>query len=315
MKIGSKIGIYWQFIRPFTLLPPLLGMISGALTGIGARAVVHGNGFFQEMGWADAMFIGIGALMASALNAASNVLNQLTDYENDRINKPERPLPAGTVTRTETIWFFLLLYALALGFAWLIAPNGTHECFIVVLLGAAFTYIYSGPPFRTKRWGLAANVTIAIPRGCLLKVAGWSCVAPVFSDHEPWYIGSVFMLFLIGAATTKDYSDMEGDKAAGCITLPIKYGVRKSAWMISPFFVLPWVLLPIGVATGFLSGQAHLLVALGVVLVAYGAYVCYLLLKDPDSLVEGGENHPSWTHMYRMMMVAQIGFAVAYMFV
>jgi len=24
------------------------------------------------------------------------------------------------------------------------------------------------------------------------------------------------------------------------------------------------------------------------------------------------ENHPSWTHMYLMMMVAQIGFALAY---
>ena len=26
------------------------------------------------------------------------------------------------------------------------------------------------------------------------------------------------------------------------------------------------------------------------------------------------ENHPSWTHMYQMMMLAQIGFALAYVF-
>ena len=31
----------------------------------------------------------------------------------------------------------------------------------------------------------------------------------------------------------------------------------------------------------------------------------------PAALAEV-ENHPSWTHMYLMMMVAQVGFAVAY---
>ena len=38
-----------------------------------------------------------------------------------------------------------------------------------------------------------------------------------------------------------------------------------------------------------------------------------LLLKDPDALATV-ENHPSWTHMYAMMMAAQVGFALAYLF-
>jgi hypothetical protein len=37
----------------------------------------------------------------------------------------------------------------------------------------------------------------------------------------------------------------------------------------------------------------------------------YLLLRDPASLTET-ENHPSWRHMYLMMMFAQVGFALAY---
>ena len=102
-----------------------------------------------------------------------------------------------------------------------------------------------------RRLGVWANVTIAVPRGLLLKVAGWSMVASVF-HLEPWYIGSIFMLFLLGASTTKDFSDMEGDAAAGCRTLPIRFGVERAAQMISPFFVVPWLLMPLGEI-----GRAH----------------------------------------------------------
>ena len=44
----------------------------------------------------------------------------------------------------------------------------------------------------------------------------------------------------------------------------------------------------------------------------WGSYTVYLLLRDPDELTRT-ENHPSWRHMYLMMMAAQIGFAVAYL--
>ena len=86
------------------------------------------------------------------------------------------------------------------------------------------------------------NVTIAIPRGVLLKVAGWSSVKTIVG-LEPWYIGAIFGLFLLGATTTKDFADMEGDRRGGCRTLPIQYGVRRAAWMISPSFVVPFVMI------------------------------------------------------------------------
>jgi hypothetical protein len=52
---------------------------------------------------------------------------------------------------------------------------------------------------------------------------------------------------------------------------------------------------------------------LGPTLIVYGIYTVYLLVKNPEDLART-ENHPSWTHMYLMMMVAQIGFALAYVF-
>ena len=63
---------------------------------------------------------------------------------------------------------------------------------------------------------------------------------------------------------------------------------------------------------GVLTGDFWLLQTLGIIMTAYGVYVCYLMLRRPEELAVE-ENHVSWAHMYRMMFVAQIGFALAYL--
>ena len=200
--------------------------------------------------------------------------------------------------------------SIALVLAWLVRPAGGTNASGSSLVATVGTFVYSVPPFRTKRLGIWANLTIAIPRGVLLKVAGWSSVKTVVGV-EPWYIGAIFGLFLLGASTTKDFADMEGDARGGCRTLPIIYGVRRAAWMISPSFVVPFLMIAVGAWTGILTGNFLLLQMLAAVMTVYGLYVCYLMLRRPEDLAVE-ENHVSWAHMYRMMFVAQIGFALAY---
>ena len=307
---------YVDLARPFTLVAPALGFLSGAATAVGAypREPLSTSLWYAPI---------VGSVMAAVLNAGNNALNQIYDLDIDRINKPKRPLPSGRVTIRQAWTFAVLTYVLALVLAWLVVPqrlalsearraesNG-HECFWLVAIAVVCTLIYSVPPFRTKRLGIWANVTIAIPRGVLLKVAGWSSVKTIFGV-EPWYIGAIFGLFLLGATTTKDFADMEGDRLGGCRTLPIQYGVTRAAWMISPSFVVPFLMIPVGAWIHVLTGNFWLLQILGVGMTAYGVYVCYLMLRRPEELAVE-ENHVSWAHMYRMMFVAQIGFALAYL--
>jgi chlorophyll/bacteriochlorophyll a synthase len=295
---------YFELGRPFTLVAPALGFFSGALTAVGAA---------PRESWSLALIVPpiLGSVMAATLNAGNNALNQIYDLEIDRVNKPKRPLPSGRLTIDQAWIFTAITYAAALVLAWLVAPAGRHECFWLVTIAVICTFIYSVPPLRTKRLGIWANITIAIPRGTLLKVAGWSSVKTILGV-EPWYIGAIFGLFLLGATTTKDFADMEGDRRGGCRTLPIQYGVRRAAWMISPSFVVPFTLIPIGSWLGILTGNFWWLQALGLVMTLYGVYVCYLMLRRPEELAVE-ENQVSWSHMYRMMFVAQIGFAVAYL--
>jgi 4-hydroxybenzoate polyprenyltransferase len=302
---GSRGSLWFEFSRPFTLVAPALGFISGSVTAAGAA---------PREPWSAALVVYplIGMTMAAVLNAASNALNQIYDLEIDRVNKPKRPLPSGRLSLRSAWIFTLTTYAIALVLAWLVEPGGRHECFWIVIVATIITVLYSAPPFRTKRLGIWANVTIAIPRGVLLKVAGWSAVKTV-GAVEPWFIGGIFGLFLLGASTTKDFADMEGDAKGGCRTLPIIYGVRRAAWMISPSFVVPFLMIAVGAATGILTGNRALLLVLSACMTTYGIYVCYLMLRRPEDLAVE-ENHVSWAHMYRMMFVAQIGFALAYLF-
>jgi 4-hydroxybenzoate polyprenyltransferase len=326
----KKLDLYVQLSRPFTLLPPLLGIISGAICAFGS---VHNPDPARQLTLSVVLTVVLGSLCASFMNAASNAINQVYDLEIDRVNKPGRPLVTGALSLAQAWGFTWVFYALALVPTWLVvvfphvsllgkllAPLSFHQCFFIYLAGMVFTFVYSDPKWgRTKALGMWANWTIAVPRGMLLKVAGWSMVAPIWYT-EPWYIGLIFMLYLVGAASTKDFADIEGDRAGGCRTLPILYGVKKSAWIISPFFVFPWLLLPLGAYLpdprspehAILTGNPVFLASLGALLTAWGCYTVYLLVRDPSSLT-ATENHPSWRHMYLMMMAAQVGFAVAYL--
>lgn len=325
----SAVKKYWSFTRPFTLVPPLLGIISGAVCAFGS---VHNPDPQRQVTLSLLLTVAVGSLCASFLNAASNVINQIYDLEIDRLNKPSRPLVTGAISIGAAWAFCWVLYVLAILPTWavvpyphetlaqkLAAPFLTRQAFIIYIVGMIATFVYSAPVLgRTKRLGIWANVTIAVPRGVLLKVAGWSFVASA-AAFEAWYIGGVIGLFLLGSASTKDFSDMPGDAAGGCRTLPIIYGVRKACWMIAPSFVLPWLFIPLGVilpdpqdpSHSILTGNPVLLVALGLGLAAWGCYTVYLILRDPDAMA-ATENHPSWTHMYLMMMAAQVGFGLAY---
>jgi 4-hydroxybenzoate polyprenyltransferase len=329
-SLAVRLRTWAGFTRPFTLLPPTFGVLSGAVTAYGSAWNPDPD---RAVSWAVVWTVLLGTACAALLNAASNIINQIYDLDIDRVNKPQRPLVTGAIGMAPAWRFAIVVYALALLPTWLVvvwpasslvgkavAPLVRHECFFIYLIGLIATFVYSAPGLgRTKAHAFLANLTIAVPRGMLLKVAGWSMVASIV-HVEPWFIGFVFFLFLVGASSTKDFSDMQGDLAGGCITLPIRFGVERAARMMAPFFVIPWLLLPLGAwltdpfAPGhtILTGNRWVLSGLGVTLAAWGGYVVYLILRDPKALART-ENHPSWTHMYLMMMSAQLGFAAAYL--
>jgi 4-hydroxybenzoate polyprenyltransferase len=301
--LAPRLAAAWELVRPFTLVAPALGMLSGALTAYGARPrSVHARDSLEA--WA--CDVAVGAIAAGVLNGASNILNQVCDLPIDRINKPSRVLPGGRLSVRAALVLSAALYAASLA----AAATINVSVFAMFALAALATVAYSAPPLRTKRFGWWANVTIAVPRGLLLKVAGWSVTKSVLAP-EAWLIGAVFGLFLLGATTSKDFADVEGDRANGCRTLPVLYGRDRATRLIHPFFTVPFLLLAAGAAAGIFTGNRIVLVVLGLVCAAWGHVVVRMLQRDPEAQVT--ENHPSWRHMYYLMFTLQVGFVVAYL--
>ncbi|HYE78180.1 MAG TPA: UbiA family prenyltransferase [bacterium] len=291
---------YVDLARPFTLLAPFVGLLCGGLIAIGwTRAAGEG---LPADAWLKVLLL---AAAGGLMNAGSNAINQIYDLEIDRINKPSRPLPSGRLPLA-TAWLFTLVFYLQ---AWIVAAWIGVGPLIIVLIATFLSVFYSAPPLRFKNNGVVANVAMAVPRGLLLPVAGWLAVRPGDPFNEvPWAVGFVLFLFVVGAATTKDYADMEGDAAHGARTLPVLYGVRRSAQMIAPFFVLPYLaIIPLALS-GILPRQTLPLALLGV----WGAYVVWLILRDPEAMGTV-ENHPSWKHMYLLLMVSYVGFAAIFL--
>ncbi len=299
----TKLLALVALARPFTLLAPTMGMIAYGLAAAGAD-----GGFRIDAN--DARNIAMGALCAALLNVASNAVNQIFDVEIDRVNKPDRPLPAGALTHAEAWIVVAAGYAGSVALAWTIHPTLAA----IVAFTAFLTYAYSGPPLRTKRHWAWANLTIATPRGFLLPFAGWLAVALPRGDAVPrdaWILAAASGLFVLGAATTKDYADMEGDRAGGCVTLPLRFGVERSVNVVAPFLVVPWIGVMCATAFGALSGNHFVLFWGSFVLATVGLRAVRLLVRDPEALT-GKSTHPSWVLMYLMMVLSQIVAALAY---
>lgn len=304
-KMREKIDIYIQLIRPFTMIPPGIGVISGGLLALGFYGRLSFNSPLQT--WTEFNFtpLIVGALLYSVLNGASNAYNQVTDLEVDRINRPKRPIPSGKLTGKEALRFAYLGYAIGLIVAFFISI----PFFIITALCLMITTLYSTPPVQLKKRFLISNMTIAFCQSWLFVLAGW--VVYSFSNPlEPtlWFIGMILFIFLIGACGTKDFTEVEGDKRYGMKTLPVLYGNERAAKITGPFFVLPFLLIPVGVFLGLLPQTALFLT----LLVGYGIYL-NINLKNLSKPRKNGENSPSWLHYYLMLMTLQLSFSSLYL--
>ncbi len=271
-----KIPVWLELLRPFTLIYPFIAVFSGGvMSGI--------------ITWR----LFLASITASLINGASNVINQYCDIDVDRINKPYRPLPSGRVSKNFAVLYGIFLYMIGLIFAWVAG----FWFFLLSLIASVLTISYSVPPVRIKARGFLGNLVLSITRGLIPVIAGWS-VGKDLVYPQPWAVGIILSLFVFGANTSKDFSDIKGDKAYGIKTIPVIYGNLKAVEIMRPFLVFPFFLVPLFVWFGFLNVLTLPLIFLSV----WGFFISRNLLKNPEKL-SLERNHPSWIHMYLIMMI------------
>jgi len=156
--------------------------------------------------------------------SAGNTINDYFDYEIDRINRPERVLPRGAMSRRTALMYSVLLFAVGLALA-------------------AFINL---PAFLLALWAYSTMVAYAwklkpMPFVGNLAVASLTGVTPLYGALAVGRIGLAGTLalcaFLVNVAreVIKDIEDMEGDMATGARTLPILIGKKKAAYVGAGF--------------------------------------------------------------------------------
>ena len=291
---SDHIRGYIDLLRPFTLLAPIIVSMS-----IIVASLVYNFRFFGLVIPTDWWItVGNASLTIMLVNAASNALNQATDFEGDMISKPYRPIPQKIIKPEEAQSLAYIFYLFALLRA--VTINAWFGTFIFLIM--IFTVTYSLPP-RTKKFLFLNQIWIAIPRGMFGILASWSVFGDPFQTL-PLIMGIIATLFLIGGMSTKDITDSKADKLTGIHTLVNTYGVKMTAFISLPFMFFPFIIIPLminikTIAVYYWPLTFFMFVSL---------IIFYLMIKG-DTESSTLENIHAWSIMYVEYIFFALGFA------
>lgn len=224
-------------------------MIGGpnAIAGWGLLVLlVFSGGFWRGFLYVDlALFLPV--LLAAVLTGNGiYALNAYYDSFADKINKPKRPIPSGRISPEHAKRYSWTL--MALGMVTAVAISVYFDRYIMASLWSLFTLLglaYSTPPLKLKSRHIFGNLTFGLFAGLSFLIGN------VYSGQSFTldFLQQIFWttIMVAGIITMKDFYDVEGDKAEGDVTLPVKVGKKWAAvigmvLMASPaiYEVLTW---------------------------------------------------------------------------
>lgn len=162
-----------------------------------------------------------------------NLLNQAVGYEEDRINKPDRPIPRGLISVEKTYLVFMIFSILFMVVGWYY--NVVHWNFMWIIIN--LSYHFGG---LHKHW-FGKNF-VMIPTGALALLApAWEIITPTTDVSWNWML--TICIWIGPSVQVQDLRDTDGDRAIGRKTLPIWLGDEYARYVICIFFLLSPVFL------------------------------------------------------------------------
>jgi homogentisate phytyltransferase/homogentisate geranylgeranyltransferase len=211
------VASFWKFSRPHTIIGTSLSVSAIYLLAIitTSSTIDLVNGLQMLLAW----------LACLCGNIYIVGLNQLTDIEIDRINKPDLPLAAGNFSPTQGWWIvgitgILAITISAMSGIWLLAT---------VAVSLVIGTVYSLPPIRLKQFPLLAAFCILTVRGIIVNLGLFLHFSRQITGREflNYYIGTLslfVLLFTISIAIFKDVPDLEGDRKYNITTFTLILG-------------------------------------------------------------------------------------------
>lgn len=226
-SLFRPLRIIWDFSRPHTVIGSIVSIATLFLFAT-PRSLWGSHTFLSSLG---------ASLLPSLLtNLYITGLNQLTDVDIDKVNKPYLPVASGALSQGigSAVVILSMLSAIALTWsaAWPLKST---------VLGSAFLgTIYSLPPFRLKRFPLLAAFCILVVRGTLVNLGFFlQAKTAVLGKNLPFALPSLhaypesvlaasfFALFGLVIALMKDVPDISGDVQNNIRTFSVQAGASR----------------------------------------------------------------------------------------
>ncbi len=230
---------YISLGRPLTSLMIGLAVFASALIEAGSGIYDHALPVF--LGFAVAFLFGI----------AGNAINDYFDRENDKINHPERPLPAGRLRPAQALWFSIIFFTISLLLAVFLSYITN---FAALIVAAAAMASQLGYEMKWKHEKIIGNVIIGT-QTALAFIFGGIIVGKVMATGV---IAAAVFLSIVGREIVKDIEDIGGDKDRK--TLPMRIGVRNAGIVASVFIILAVMVSPLPYYPLNIFGWEYLLV-------------------------------------------------------
>ncbi len=174
-------------------------------------------------------------LSTVAITAAGYLINDLYDTAIDARNKPHKALPDIPEIRRKTLLFYALLNGVGL-LAALPVALAAGRLSLLLIQGGTILLLWAYSAWW-KRLPVVGNVVVA-------ALTALSILLLVLYEPLFWISGNPPQMLAVRNAITglsgfaflltwmremvKDIEDLEGDRAEGCRTLPIVWGVRNT---------------------------------------------------------------------------------------
>ena len=158
--------------------------------------------------------------IVALITAAGNSINDFFDADIDAINRPDRPIPSGAVSRIYAQGFAITLFLLGIFLSFF--TNAL--CIGITVVNSLILVAYAA---KLKKMPLLGNIAVAYLSASIFLFGGALSGWDGFIHMIP--IAAITFFAMLSRELFKDAEDVEGDKAGGADTLPLRIGIKKTS--------------------------------------------------------------------------------------
>lgn len=163
------------------------------------------------------------------MSATALILNDYFDLEVDRVNAPQRPLPAGLVSPAEVITLASITTLFGVTMGYLISLPALIICIIFWFIG----FLYN---WKFKETGLLGNLMVSASTGVTFILGGVAVGQPF--NKIVWLFGLIAFFVDLAEEIAGDAMDMAGDRKRRSRSLAILFGRDAAVRISAALFIL-----------------------------------------------------------------------------